>query len=163
MSASLPLGPFPAPRLVARTAAHWPPLASRAAAMPLPPKVEAKLDEAKAKATKAALKPVQAGAKVFAKVGGGLKKVVGEERTNKFLANAAKDTKRTHRWLIQLEGKWAFLLNTLPVAGPLTAALFCTYLLIFQDLQPPVDSPWLFQLSLLFCLGAVVGWLLLQV
>ena len=86
-----------------------------------------------------------------------------QERTNELLEDARKNTRKTHRWLIAIEGKLHFLLVNLPVAGPLACALFCACLLIFQDIQSPLDTPWVFQLSLLFCLMAVLGWLSVKV
>ena len=95
---------------------------------------------------------------------GDLRKVSLElqKRTMGFLDSAGNHSKHTHSWFIAIEGRLHYLLVNLPVAGPLTAALLCTYLLIFQDIQPPLDTPWLFQLSLLFCVLAALGWLGVQ-
>ena len=79
------------------------------------------------------------------------------------MENAKEHSRKTHRFLIALEGKLHYLLVNLPVALPLTLALFCTYLLLFQDTQPALDTPWLFQLALLFCLLAGLGWITVKV
>ena len=85
------------------------------------------------------------------------------KNTKAILASASRRTKKTRYCINRMEGRLQYLLVNLPIAGPLTAALLCTYLLIFQDVQPPLDTPWLFQLSFLFCFLSILGWLLVQV